>query len=155
MKTLNEYQTAAMRTASFGPGGQVKTRRQFEAMVFALGLTGESGEVADLIKKGYGHGHGVDEEKLAKELGDVLWYLAVLAATFGYSLETVAALNVEKLKARYPDGFSYAASIARVDVDPKPPSCGGTRCVQTEHGGIMHSTKSYSSCSEERVGDDE
>jgi NTP pyrophosphatase (non-canonical NTP hydrolase) len=83
---------------------------------FALGLAGEAGEVCELLKKHWGHGHDLDQEKLKKELGDVLWYVAALAAQFQIELEDVAAANVAKLRSRYPQGFSSAASIARVDV---------------------------------------
>ena len=81
----------------------------------ALGIAGEAGEVADLVKKHVGHGHPLDRNKLAKELGDVLWYVAALAHDIGLDLSTVAALNVVKLRRRYPDGFSTERSINRVE----------------------------------------
>lgn len=77
------------------------------------GLTGEAGEVADLIKKHFGHGHELDLIKVNKELGDVLWYLSQLAEQFGLSLDDVAQANIDKLKKRYPDGFSEEASKNR------------------------------------------
>ena len=80
-----------------------------------FGLTGESGEVADLIKKHFGHGHVLDQDKLKKELGDVLWYLSQLAEQFGLELSDVAETNIDKLKKRYPDGFSEEASRNRVE----------------------------------------
>jgi NTP pyrophosphatase (non-canonical NTP hydrolase) len=105
---LNEYQLEAIRTAPCGP----------YLTTFALGIAGEAGEVADLVKKHVGHGHPLDREKLAKELGDVLWYVAGLATEIGVSLESVARGNLEKLAKRYPNGFSPEASMARVDVEP-------------------------------------
>lgn len=113
MKTLNDYQAAALRTAGRKPGEEVSP--ELNLATLALGLTGEAGEVADIIKKHVGHGHPLDRTKLARELGDVLWYVAVLARDAGLSLEEVAAVNVAKLRARYPDGFSRAESINRVD----------------------------------------
>lgn len=77
------------------------------------GLTGEAGEVADLIKKHFGHGHELDLTKVKKELGDVLWYLSQLAEQFGLSMDDVGEANIAKLKARYPDGFSEEASKNR------------------------------------------
>ena len=72
--------------------------------VYALGLTGEAGELADKIKKVYRDKCGVfkKEERvaIAKELGDVLWYLTRLSATLGFSLEQIAAMNIEKLADR-------------------------------------------------------
>lgn len=71
--------------------------------------------MADIIKKHIGHGHPLDTEKVHKELGDVLWYVAVLARRIGSTLEDVAASNVEKLRKRYPEGFSSERSINRKD----------------------------------------
>lgn len=81
----------------------------------ALGVAGEAGEVADLIKKTFLHGHPLDDAKLKKELGDVLWYVTAIARDRGFTLADVAAANVEKLRARYPDGFTREASMARKD----------------------------------------
>ncbi len=101
--TLNEYQEHAKRTHNGTLGNMLLT-------VMALGLAGESGEVADLVKKVVGHGHDLDKGKLLKELGDVLWYVAMTAECLGADLETVARLNVDKLRARYPEGFTVEAS---------------------------------------------
>lgn len=79
----------------------------------ALGLNGESGEVADLIKRHKYHGHTLVIPKLEEELGDVLWYIAEMATTLGLSLESVAWANVQKLQQRYPEGFSSKWSINR------------------------------------------
>lgn len=81
--------------------------------VLCLGLTGESGEVADLVKKHVGHGHVLDVSVVAKELGDVMWYVATIASALGLDLNTVMETNIDKLKKRYPDGFSSEASINR------------------------------------------
>ncbi len=70
-----------------------------------LGLVGESGEVAELLKKTYFHGKDLDREKLKLELGDVLFYLDWLARLHGMTLGEVADANIEKLAARYPSGF--------------------------------------------------
>lgn len=104
--TLAEYQYAALRTAHNDQSSQ-------ELAIRALGLAGESGEVVELIKKYLGHGHDFDREKLGKELGDVLWYVATLADACGLQLEDIAQKNIEKLKQRYPDGFSHDASRNR------------------------------------------
>ena len=104
---FEQYQSLASRTAGTFPSWKE------EAQCWALGLTGESGEVADLIKKSLYHGHVLKSDKLANELGDVLWYLTMMAKTFGYSLEDIASANIEKLRKRYPDGFSEKASRER------------------------------------------
>ena len=106
--TFDEYQRLAART--MGP----RTREQQLANV-ALGLAGESGEVADILKKHLFHAHPLDAAALAKELGDCLWYLAGAATALGLSLGDVAAGNVEKLRRRYPDGFSAERSLNRAE----------------------------------------
>lgn len=96
---LNEYQLEARSTARY-PVSQ-------GLMYCALGLCGESGEVADKLKRVY-RDHGGDlealRESMAKELGDVLWYVANLAHELGYTLEQVASMNVEKLRSRAERG---------------------------------------------------
>lgn len=102
----DEYQQAAMRTApDISPDDLL--------MNGVLGLCGESGECADLVKKCFYQGHVLDRQHLAKELGDVAWYLAITAMAIGYDLSTVLQMNVEKLKKRYPDGFTPENSIHR------------------------------------------
>lgn len=76
-----------------------------------LGLTGEAGEVSDLIKKGIFHEKGIDLEHLKKELGDCAWYLAMICDACGFTLDDVMQINIDKLKARYPQGFdTYRAN---------------------------------------------
>ena len=106
--TINEYQTAALRTAQTD-----KLTASDLLLNSALGLCGESGEVADLVKKHRFQGHDLDIDHVAKELGDISWYLAVGAYSIGYDLETILQMNVDKLKARYPDGFSTDRSLHR------------------------------------------
>lgn len=105
---FNEYQELASRTAN-------PFEDLYELANYGLGLTGESGEVADIIKKAVFHGHDIPVKDLKKELGDVLWYLSQLARVNGLSLENIAIENIEKLKKRYPNGFSESDSINRVE----------------------------------------
>jgi NTP pyrophosphatase (non-canonical NTP hydrolase) len=106
--TLDEYQQLAARTI-----GERTPADQLANM--ALGLAGEAGETADLLKKHLFHGKPLDRELVIKEIGDVLWYVAGMATAVGASLDDVGAQNIAKLRARYPEGFSNAASAARVD----------------------------------------
>ena len=106
--TINKYQKEAMRTAS------EKCRSLANC---AMGLAGEAGECTDIIKKHLFHDHELDREHLAKELGDVAWYIAVGAEVIGYDLETVLQMNVDKLRARYPTGFSTDRSLYRAEGD--------------------------------------
>ena len=107
--TINEYQKAAMRTVS-GVAGATKDNQLINGV---MGLCGESGEFMDLLKKHMFHGHELDKEHMAKELGDIAWYLATTADALGYDLENILQMNVDKLLARYPDGFSVERSLHR------------------------------------------
>lgn len=106
---LNEYQLISKRTMPSVYDGMAKAN-------YGLGLTGEAGEVGDLIKKEVFHGHQEDREKVKKELGDVLHYLAGVADMYGWTLEQIATANIEKLMKRFPNGFNTEDSIKRVDV---------------------------------------
>lgn len=102
----NEYQRLALRTAS-------KESMENPLLNGLLGLGGETGECQDLYKKHLFQGHELDKAKMAKELGDVSWYLALTAYAIGYDLEDIFRMNIEKLKARYPDGFDADHSLHR------------------------------------------
>jgi NTP pyrophosphatase (non-canonical NTP hydrolase) len=86
---------------------------QARLAIAGLGLAGEAGEVVDYLKKVVGHGHKLDKDKLVKELGDVLWYVAEICSAINADMSDVAQQNIDKLKARYPDGFSRERSINR------------------------------------------
>jgi NTP pyrophosphatase (non-canonical NTP hydrolase) len=101
---LNEYQELASRTAN---------EHDKELANYGLGITGEAGEVADIIKKHMFHGHDLDKQELLKELGDVLWYVSNIARISGLPFELVAQTNINKLKRRYPEGFSTERSVNR------------------------------------------
>lgn len=108
----NEYQQLAKRTLIEKPDFQI-TDKQVMIVWNATGLAGEAGEVSELIKKGIFHQHGIDREKIKKELGDVLWYVAGLAGQFDLTLKEIMEHNIEKLKARFPDGWSSEDSKTR------------------------------------------
>ena len=107
----NEYQRLALITKN----PELDKR---EALVNSvMGLCGESGEAIDLVKKHLHHGHELDKEKLAKELGDIAWYLAEAAWAIDMDLEEILEMNIAKLKARYPEGFSTERSVNREECD--------------------------------------
>lgn len=106
---FNEYQQLAKTTVA------AYENKELALAIFTLGLVGEAGEVSEVIKKHLGHGHPLDKEKVEKELGDVFWYLAVLSDFLELKLEDIAVKNIEKLKKRYPEGFSSQKSINRKD----------------------------------------
>lgn len=116
--TINEYQKEALRTESdvvdilFLRGDE-----PLRVLQGVMGLCGESGECIDIVKKYIFQSHPFDKEHLAKELGDVAWYLAVCADAIGYDLESILQMNVDKLRARYPDKFDPELSQHRKDGD--------------------------------------
>lgn len=97
--SLNDYQKDA---ASFS---KEHTSPDLALVNWALGLTGESGELADEIKKFFFHSKRLDSGAIVKELGDILWYVSAMARTLGFSLEHVARRNIEKLSARHGESF--------------------------------------------------
>lgn len=105
--TGNEYQKLAMTTLN----PQLSKRDVLINSV--MGLCGESGEAIDIVKKWMAHGHELDKDHLAKELGDIAWYLAEAATALDMDLEDILQANIEKLKKRYPEGFSSSASVNR------------------------------------------
>ena len=105
----NSYQELAARTLS--TENIDLSGFEIETLNYVVGLTGEAGEVAELFKKGFFHGQGIDIEKLKKELGDVLWYVAAISTRVGLSLAEIMQHNVDKLKARYPKGFDVDRSL--------------------------------------------
>lgn len=110
----NEYQRAALRTMGMSNlSEQDDPEYRKKLTLCALGLCGESGEFADMAKKYLFHGHALNREEAAKELGDIAWYLAVAAETLGYTLDEILQMNVDKLSRRYPEGFSSERSIYR------------------------------------------
>lgn len=107
--TINEYQEACLRTEP--PAAKISETTRLENGL--MGLNGEAGEAIDILKKFLFQGHELDKKHLARELGDVAWYLAVSADALGYYLEDIFQMNIDKLKARYPDGFSEELSRNR------------------------------------------
>lgn len=82
-------------------------------MVSALGLAGEAGEFANMVKKMTAHGHPLDKKALQDELGDILWYVAEAATACDLDLGETGQRNIHKLRQRYPDGFSEEDSLHR------------------------------------------
>lgn len=101
--TLDEYQHAATRTMN----------RELKApdrlLDAAAGLAEESGEVLGLVRKHVFQSRPLDPGELEKELGDALWCLGIAAASAGLTLERVASTNLEKLRSRYPEGYTDTA----------------------------------------------
>lgn len=109
--TVHDYQRQAMRTLN------PMLSRHDVLINGVMGLCGESGEAIDVVKKHLAQGHPLDRDALVKELGDVAWYLAETAEALGVPLEDVLQQNLDKLKKRYPAGFSSERSRFRGSSD--------------------------------------
>lgn len=104
-----DYEDKAMRTMN------TALNRDQLLVNAALGLAGEAGEVADMIKKCNFQGHDLDVTNVKKELGDILWYIALACRALDTSFAEVMQQNIDKLKARYPNGFDADKSVNRKD----------------------------------------
>jgi len=108
---INEYQKLAMKTLN-------PELSQKDVLINSvMGLCGEAGEAIDIVKKWLAQGHTLDKAHLAKELGDIAWYLAEAATALDMSLEDILQANIDKLKKRYPEGFSSDRSQMRHEGD--------------------------------------
>lgn len=105
----DEYIALAMRTAI--PQSQKEMITES-----ALGLAGEAGEIADAVKKWRFQGHKLNTIDLYEELGDVLWYIALMCSATGTNFERLWEMNIEKISKRYPNGFDENRSINREDL---------------------------------------
>lgn len=123
-----EYQKLAARTLIDRPDFEISDK-DIMTVWTAIGLAGESGEVADLIKKGVFHRHGVNIEKIKEELGDVMWYLAGLCTVLELDLSEILKDNINKLIARYPNGYSSKDSINR-NIEKEKKTLKGTSSIE-------------------------
>lgn len=108
---IKEYQELAMTTLN------PELNKKEVLVNSVMGLCGEAGEAIDIVKKWMAQGHELDKEHLAKELGDIAWYLAEAATALDISLEEICQANIDKLKKRYPEGFETKRSLVRLKGD--------------------------------------
>lgn len=108
---INEYQKLAMETSN------KELSWKEHLLNGVMGMCGEAGECIDMVKKTFMQGHELDDFQLAKELGDVLWYIVETANAIDRSLKDIMQINVDKLKKRYPCGFDKEKSKNRLEND--------------------------------------
>lgn len=107
---FDRYQELAARTIN-------KELTHKEQIMHALhGMVGEVGEIHSIFQKEY-QGHEIDEVHLAKEVGDLLWFIAELCTGYYWEMTMVAEKNIDKLLARYPEGFEAEKSLNRKEGD--------------------------------------
>lgn len=108
--TLDNYQLAAKRTMNPALSNTETSRHALH------GMAAEVGEIHGLYQKFY-QGHDIDEEHVKKEVGDLLWMIAEFCTVHGWTMGEVALMNIDKLLARYPDGFRAEQSLHRKEGD--------------------------------------
>ena len=108
--TGNQYQLLAARTINKELGREEQLYHSLHGMV------GEIGEIHSLYQKLY-QGHDMDEDHLKKEVGDLLWFIAEFCTANNFELDEIMELNINKLKARFPDGFEVDKSLHRKEGD--------------------------------------
>lgn len=131
----NKYQKLAMRTNDGKASDRLIGKIQEYDMKFSseqsnkesvdiggifnacLGMSGEVGEFNDMIKKWVFHEKELDMEHAKKEAGDIIWYVVMLCESFGWNMEEIMQMNVDKLKARYPEGFDVERANNRAEGD--------------------------------------
>ncbi len=97
--TLTDYQKLCKRTAK-------KFRsKEKEIFTWGLGIAGEAGDVAGCIKKTFSHGND-QRDGIKENIGDTLWYAAMICNFFNWDFQKILKENIEKLQKRYPRGFS-------------------------------------------------
>ena len=106
---LKEYQEFCKTTA------KKFDNPELEIATWGLGIAGEAGDVASCIKKTFAHTNDV-KDGIKENLGDTLWYAAMICNFFGWDLQEVLEQNMSKLKARFPQGFTYD-SVSRKMID--------------------------------------
>lgn len=104
--TGNEYQFLAGRTINYSLTDEEKEMHALHGMV------GEIGELHSIYQKKY-QGHEFDPRHAQKEMGDLLWFIAEWCTSYGLALEDIMQMNIDKLKARYPEGFDVDHSLHR------------------------------------------
>lgn len=97
---LKNYQEGCKRTVKEFPS------KNEEIMTWGLGIAGEAGDVAGCIKKTVAH-HNDQKEGIKENLGDTLWYIAMICNFYDWKLEDIFKENVEKLQKRFPEGFTF------------------------------------------------
>ena len=121
-----EYQQLAMRTNDGKCNDRLITKLHLSNAdiggIFnaCLGLSGEVGETLDMIKKWIFHEKAFDTEgveHLKKELGDIMWYMAMMCHSLGFDLDEIMQMNIDKLRARYPEGFDVDRANNRAEND--------------------------------------
>jgi len=106
-----EYIQLAIRTESnFSP---LRSSAKSRLLHGGVGIATEAGELLDNIKKHLFYKRAIDETNMKEELGDLLWYMAIICDVYGWDFEDIMERNIEKLRVRYPEKFTVESAIER------------------------------------------
>ena len=103
---IKEFQEVSKRTMKWD---------EFSHLHCAMGVSGEAGEVVDIIKKSHFYNKPIDKNHLDEEIGDVMFYIVNLASCYGLDFETILENNFNKLSKRYPKGYNDKDAVTRMD----------------------------------------
>lgn len=122
MKPINYLEESARTAAADYPkiAERLASPENIDLLHGAMGLSTEANELVDAMKKVVFYGKPVDAVNLKEEIGDALWYIALLCRRLNVSMESIMQTNIDKLKARYPQKFTEEAAMKRdLDVERK------------------------------------
>ncbi len=89
------------------------TKLNLDSLHALIGISTESGELLDAFKKHIFYGKAIDQANIKEEIGDLMWYVALLCNANGFDFYKILETNIEKLKARYPEGFKKEQATDR------------------------------------------
>lgn len=89
------------------------TDEKIDMLHAVIGLTTETGELADNLKKHIFYGKEIDYRNMKEEIGDLFWYLAVICERLDISFEKIQEMNIEKLRKRYGESFTKEKALSR------------------------------------------
>ena len=112
----NDYIKNALKTESQNFDeieSRLKSKKMLQTLHAAMGVSTEAGELLDAVKKHVYYGKKLDEVNMLEEVGDLFWYLAILADELGFDFKQAMEKNINKLQARYGEKFSEERAITR------------------------------------------
>lgn len=111
---MEDYVQNAIRTESDDYSAIIRRASDnIRGLHAAMGVATESGELVDSFKRAVFYGVELDKTNIVEEVGDIFWYIALLADEFEFSIQDCMNANIAKLQARYPERFSENCAVSR------------------------------------------
>lgn len=115
METKKYVELSDRTCKHIGPAGFLLDEGKYDLLHATLGVAGESGELVDAVKKHVIYGKPLDVANVREEIGDIMWYIALMCRTLDMSLEDLLQENIDKLAKRYPEKYTDELASARLD----------------------------------------